>query len=80
MFWRKKTDDTREKNYNSLEYEKCLNRIAELHSELELFKAKLKSIETNYDDLRGKFNKKLNTLKAEEEKKDLNSSDDIYLG
>jgi len=80
MFWRKKTNDTREKAYNSIEYEKCLNRIAELHSELELFKAKLKVLETNYDDLRGKFNRKLNTIKAEEEKKDLNSVDDIYLG
>jgi predicted nuclease with TOPRIM domain len=51
---------------NSIEYEKLSKRIVELSSICEELQNKFKILETNYNDLRGKFNRKLSGIKKEE--------------
>lgn len=61
------------KPLNSDEYDKVLMKISEIRGELYHLKTQLLVLETNYNDLRGKFNRKLSILsndKEEEEKKD----------
>jgi len=54
------------KRVNSIEYEKLSKRIVELSSICEELQNKFKILETNYNDLRGKFNRKLSGIKKEE--------------
>lgn len=61
MFWRRN-----ENPINSKEYEFLYKRIVELSAEVEELKNKYKILETNYDNLRGNFNRKLQGLKKEE--------------
>jgi len=72
MFWSKKNEIT------SIEYEKLSKRVIELFSELEDIKVQVKILGTNYDNLRGNFNRKLAGVKKEEEtektEKDINKS------
>lgn len=52
--------------------DKLLFLIKELTLELDILKNKFKIMETNYNDLRGKFNRKLSPLqKQESEKEDI---------
>lgn len=60
--WFKKKDVLR-----SEEMEICLKRINALSGEVELLKAKFEALNTNYNDLRGKFNRKLNIIKEQQE-------------
>ena len=60
--WFKKKDVLR-----SEEMEICLKRINALSAEVELLKAKFEALNTNYNDLRGKFNRKLNIIKEQQE-------------
>lgn len=70
-FWRKKKDDY---HITSEEFEYTSKRITELLSRIEELQVKFKILETNYDNLRGQFNRKLSGIKKEEipeETKDL---------
>ena len=58
---------SKEKGLHSEDYEALLKRIAEVKHEIEEVKSKCAALETNYNDLRGKFNRKLNILKEQEE-------------
>lgn len=62
-FWRKNKDE----HLNSNEYESISKKVTELFTELEELKIKFKILETNYDNLRGNFNRKLTGIKKEEE-------------
>lgn len=64
MFFSKKKEET---PLNSKEYEYLLLKIAELRSEVGDLKTNYRIIETNMDDLRGKFNRKLYQMAPKEE-------------
>lgn len=53
---------------NSKEYEDLLKRLLEVKHEISALDARFEALQTNYNDLRGKFNRKLNIIKEEEEK------------
>lgn len=59
----KKSNETR---LNSSEYEHISKKIVELVTDIEELKNKFKILSTNYDNLRGNFNRKLSGLKGEE--------------
>lgn len=61
-FWRK----SNETPLNSGEYERVSKRIVELVGRIEELETKFKILGTNYDNLRGNFNRKLSGLKEEE--------------
>ena len=69
-------------NLGSEEYEKLVKRIIELNGFYEQLKTKIEILNTNYDNLRGNFNRKLSGIKLEEEKKteNINSDGTVYLG
>jgi len=88
MFWKKK-DEGLNKNSNAIssdEYGKCLTRFAELHSEFTILKTEVKALQTDVDNLRGRFNSRLKGLKTEEEKAEdkktetINNSEFIAFG
>lgn len=60
MFWKKNED------LNSDEYEKLTKRIIELSAKFEELENKFKILGTNYDNLRGNFNRKLSGIKKED--------------
>lgn len=62
-FWQKKN----EQHLNSSEYESISKKITNVSSELEELKNKFKVLETNCDNLRGNFNRKLRAIKNEDE-------------
>ena len=51
---------------NSIEYEKISKRVTEMLTEIETLRTKFKILETNYDNLRGQFNRKLSGIKKDE--------------
>jgi len=51
---------------NSEDYEKLSKKITDLATLVEELKVKFRVLETNYDNLRGNFNRKLAGLKKEE--------------
>jgi len=51
---------------NSEEYDKILKKLSELENKTEVLNGKFKALETNYDLLRGQFNRKLAGLRKEE--------------
>lgn len=65
------------KPMRSEEYETLLKKLSELRHDVEQVKSELKALVTNYDNLRGQFNRKLSYIKnqeqGEEQTKDLNS-------
>lgn len=77
MFWKTK-------NLSSNEYETVLKRIADCKHEIEAVKAQLAALQTNYDNLRGQFNRKLSVIRKEEqaneEQKDLNNLNPFVMG
>lgn len=56
----------RNKNLNSDEYEKLQKKIIDLDAKIEKANVDLKILQTNYDNLRGNFNRKLSGIKKEE--------------
>lgn len=58
-FWNKKP-------LNSEEYEKLQKKIIDLDAKIEKANVDLKILQTNYDNLRGNFNRKLAGIKKEE--------------
>jgi hypothetical protein len=76
-FWKKKSIS----NLNSDEYQKLLIKQIELSANINEVISKLKILETNYDNLRGNFNRKLSGIKKEEEKtENINTDGTVYLG
>jgi len=65
-FWRRNEN----KVLHSEEYEKLSKRFIETASIVEELQNKFKILETNYNDLRGKFNRKLSGIKKEELEED----------
>jgi predicted transcriptional regulator len=63
MFWKKKKEET---EINSQEYETLLRRLLEVKHEISALNSKFEALQTNYNDLRGKFNRKLNIIKDQE--------------
>ena len=63
FFQKKQKNET----LNSAEYESCAKKLVELSARIEELENKFKILTTNYDNLRGNFNRKLKGLKAEEE-------------
>lgn len=61
MFW-----NQQKKNMNSEEYDKILKKLSELENKTEVLNGKFKALETNYDLLRGQFNRKLAGLRKED--------------
>lgn len=83
MFWNKKNDNTRASLNNPDDYDRTNKRITDLAARLELLETKFALFKTDYENLRGKFNRKLSGLAAEETKEkaqDFNSRDEIYMG
>lgn len=62
-FWNRNN----EKHLNSAEYESIAKKLVEISSRVEELENKFKILGTNYDNLRGQFNRKLSGLKKEEE-------------
>lgn len=73
MFWKKKSE------LNSAEYEKIWKQVIELNARVDDLANKQKIQETNYENLRGNFNRKLSGIKKaemseeEEETKSINN-------
>lgn len=64
MFWRK--NDNRDKNImDSDSYERIIKRIAELTSRIDIFETKFKLLQTDVENLRGNFNRKLSGIAKE---------------
>lgn len=82
-FWRKSENVP----LNSKEYESCAKKIVEVSGRIEELETKFKILTTNYDNLRGQFNRKLSGLKEEEKvapkeeesETDKNIKDNIFL-
>lgn len=62
--WRNKDDV----QLNSKEYESVTKKIIEFSARIEELENKFKILGTNYDNLRGQFNRKLSGIAKEEEK------------
>jgi len=75
MFWLKKEKSV----VNSREYESLCKKLIEISTHIEEIELKLKILSTNYDNLRGQFNRKLTGLKTEEEKKTENINTPVIL-
>jgi hypothetical protein len=73
MFWKVKSQ------LNSAEYEKIWKQVIELNARVDELANKQKIQETNYENLRGNFNRKLSGIKKaemeeeEEETKSINN-------
>lgn len=84
MFFKRKneTASTNPQPISSAEYERLSNRIVEIHSTLKILATDIKVLETNLDNLRGKFNQRLKNWKEEEkvEEKQINTSNELYFG
>lgn len=70
----------RNKSLNSDEYEKLQKKIIDLDAKIEKANVDLRILQTDYNNLRGNFNRKLSGLKKEEadqeqkeETKDINN-------
>lgn len=61
MFW-----NQQKKSLNSEEYDKILKKLSELENKTEVLNGKFKALETNYDLLRGQFNRKLAGIRKQE--------------
>lgn len=68
-FWKKRNNET----LNSVEYESLAKKLVEVSTRIEELENKFKILTTNYDNLRGNFNRKLKGLKAEEEPEETQS-------
>jgi len=81
--WWNKTDNPSKNSMGSDEYERLLKRIIEVDSRTRIFETEIKLMQTNLDNLRGKFNQRLKAIKESEtteETKDINTNYDIPFG
>jgi len=83
VFGRNKTNDSGKTAISTEEYEKCLKRFIEIDSRIGILENKFKLLQTDYENLRGNFNRKLKGLKEEEQKeetKEINTSFELPFG
>lgn len=71
-FWQKKNESP----LRSDEYERISRRFTEVVAIVEELQNKFKILETNYNNLRGNFNRKLSKIK-EEEKEEMQTETNI---
>ena len=64
MFWQKKNDNDK-KPINSLEYDICLKRIAELNSKVSTFETSINAIEEKLENMRYSIRTKFKIAKDE---------------
>lgn len=69
MFW-KKSNDSNKNPLNSDEYERLVKRLVDVNSDISLCKVNIRLLETNMENLRGKFNVKIGRKELEEKKPD----------
>jgi len=72
MFWRKKDEGQK---IESEEYRRLAAKLADIEASVSGYKAEVRLLQSDCDNLRGQFNRKLKGLAAEEKKeeaKDLN--------
>lgn len=76
--WFKKNNESA---LNSKEYESVCKKLVEVSSKLEELQNSFKILETNYNNLRGQFNRKLSGLveKPKEEESENNLKPSIFL-
>jgi hypothetical protein len=82
-FWRHKKYDNTDKNaVNSAEYERIVRKLIDANAEIETLKASIKLLQTDVDNLRGNFNRKLKGIEQTEkiDTKDINTSELISIG
>lgn len=66
---------------NSNEYEQLCKRIVEISAKQEILDSKVEVLRTDTANLRGRFNQRLKGFaKEEEETKDINTGENIYIG
>lgn len=58
----------KQEKLNSEEYEKLFKKMVEVEGDVNSLQSKFKALETNYDNLRGQFNRKLSGIRKEEAK------------
>lgn len=62
-----------ETRINSEEYERITKRLIDFSARIEELENKFKILQTNYDNLRGNFNRKLTGIKKEETEEETQS-------
>ena len=70
MWFQKKNE-----SLNSREYESCSKKLTELSGKIEELDTKFKILGTNYDNLRGQFNRKLSGIKKEEQTEEMQETE-----
>jgi chromosome segregation ATPase len=65
MFFTPKKEPIRSEEYDSL-----LKKLSDVRHDLEQVKSELKALVTNYDNLRGQFNRKLSYIKQRDEEEE----------
>jgi hypothetical protein len=82
LFWKRQNENASKDINNSDVYGAILRRFAELATDIELCKTQIKVLQTDVDNLRGNFNRKLKGLEQETktETKDINTSEFIGIG
>lgn len=79
LFFKKKNENTNKNFADPDEYGRILRRFADLSTDIELCKATIKVLQTDVDNLRGNFNRKLKGIEKEETK-DINTSEFVGIG
>lgn len=77
LFW-KKHDNTNQNASIPLEYDRLLRRLSDVSAEIELLKTTVKVMQTDLDNLRGNFNRKLKGLEKEEKTEENPKPQNIY--
>lgn len=68
MFWQKKDESSNKNAFGTAEYDGILKRLSELRAEINNLSSDVKTLQTDLDNLRGNFNRKLRGIKEEEQK------------
>jgi hypothetical protein len=78
----KKNDNTSQNDVDTDGYARIFRRLTEISSDVEQCRAQVKILQTDVDNLRGNFNRKLKGIEQTEkqEAKDINTSEFIPIG
>ena len=71
-FWKKSENE----HLNSAEYESVAKKLVEISTRLEELENKIKILTTNYDNLRGNFNRKLAGINSKSKGQDIDAEDE----
>lgn len=78
FFFKRKNENTDKNAISSGEYERLVRKLIDGNTEIELLKASIKILQTDLDNLRGNFNRKLKGMKEEEVKEEKQETKNIY--